>query len=178
MHPELLNNTLFLKYYKQWQDNPASIVFAPISEYFLTYGMIDEAFKVCREGLKIHPDLVSGKIVMAKIHLKRGNWEEAEEELHSVLMSVPHNKIAKRVLQEIAAARASEDSGLAGYAGKEEDLRLSEIEPSWNTVTMAGIYASQGHVEHARQIYMAILKNDPGNEAAKHGLEKLSDSHQ
>ena len=81
MHPELLNNSIFLRYYRQWQDDPSSIVFASIADFFLRYDMIDEAFKVCRMGVKRHPKLVSGRIVMAKIHLRRGNWEEAEEEL-------------------------------------------------------------------------------------------------
>ncbi len=101
MHPELLNNSLFLKYYKQWQEDPSSIVFAPIAEYFLMYGMIDSALKTCREGLKTHPDLVSGRIVMAKIYLSRDNWEEASGELQKALSIAPQNRSAKDMLEEI-----------------------------------------------------------------------------
>ena len=54
MHPDLLNNAPFLRYYSQWQENPKSMVFAPIAEYFRLYGMADEAIKICLEGLLNH----------------------------------------------------------------------------------------------------------------------------
>ncbi|HPM41307.1 MAG TPA: tetratricopeptide repeat protein [bacterium] len=183
MHPELLNNSIFLRYYRQWQDDPSSIVFASIANFFLSYDMIDEAFKVCRMGVKRHPKLVSGRIVMAKIHLRRGNWEEAEDELRNVLSVVPSNRQAQALMEEIAGVRESERA----FASESKAMRrpvvhsledaapapLPEPSPSWKTVTMAGIYASQGHFDRARGIYEAILKSDPQNEAARRGLETL-----
>ena len=181
MHPELLNNSIFLRYYRQWQDDPSSIVFASIADFFLRYDMIDEAFKVCRMGVKRHPKLVSGRIVMAKIHLRRGNWEEAEDELRNVLSVVPSNRQALSLMDEIAGVRESERV----YASESKAVRrpvapsledaapTPELSPSWKTVTMAGIYASQGHFDRARGIYEAILNSDPANEAARRGLETL-----
>ncbi|MFH1830407.1 MAG: tetratricopeptide repeat protein [Pseudomonadota bacterium] len=164
MHPELLNNSLFLKYYKQWQEDSSSIVFAPIAEYFLMYGMIDSAMKVCREGLKKHPNLVSGRIVMAKIHLKRGNWEEAESELQKVLTIAPQNRAAKDMIAKIDA-----------FMGREHETSTDKLfqDASWQTVTMADIFASQGHNEKAREIYLSILSEDPENDAARKGIESL-----
>lgn len=182
MHPELLNNSLFLRYYEQWQRDPTSIVFAPIAEFFLRYGMIDEARLICREGLKRHPDLVSGRIVMAKVHLKRGNWEEAEDELRAVMAIVPTNSTAQAIMEEIAALREREGGEGAVHAGRAfaplvvEPLPAKtplEVKPSWQTATMAAIFASQGHVEQARDIYESILQADPENEAAQQGLAAL-----
>jgi tetratricopeptide (TPR) repeat protein len=175
MHPDLLNNSLFLKYYRQWQDDPSSVVFAPIAEYFLMYDMLDAALKVCREGLKQHPNLVSGRIVMSRIHIRRGNWEEAEAELNRVLSVVPENQMARGLIREIDARR-SEERVVAPSAGRMEHspaARNMESLSSWNTVTMAGIFASQGHLEKARGIYRAILDRDPDNEAARIGIAKL-----
>jgi tetratricopeptide (TPR) repeat protein len=176
MHPELLNNSLFLRYYKQWQDNPSSIVFASIAEYFLMYGMVDAAMKVCREGLKRHPDLVSGRIVMARVHLRRGNWEEAEGELARVMAQVPGNKAAKRMMEEVARLRREEREGaVRGEAeiasGGDGDAHGGGF--AWNTVTMADIFASQGHHAKAREIYQSILTTDPDNEAARAGIASL-----
>ncbi len=164
MHPELLNNSLFLKYYKQWQEDPSSIVFAPIAEYFLMYGMIDSALNVCREGLKRHPNLVSGRIVMAKIYLSRDNWEEASEELHRALRIAPQNSLAKDMLAEIDILMSKERD-----RPKEQTIHNA----SWQTVTMAEIFAKQGHNEKAREIYLSILSQDPENEAARKGIESL-----
>ncbi|MFA4873750.1 MAG: tetratricopeptide repeat protein [bacterium] len=176
MHPELLNNSLFLKYYKQWQDDPSSIVFAPISEYFLMYDMPDAALKVCREGLKRHPNLVSGRIVMARIHIKRGNWEEAESELNRVLSVVPENQMAKRLMREVDLLRSEERADVQAHAPAASPPAPSDAGvryKSWNTVTMASIFASQGHYDRAREIYNSILAHDPGNEAAQRGMAEL-----
>ncbi len=45
---------------------------------------------------------------------------------------------------------------------------------SWETVTMADIYAAQGHHARAKSIYESILKQNPDNIDAKYGLEQLS----
>ncbi|OQX74184.1 MAG: hypothetical protein B6D59_03245 [Campylobacteraceae bacterium 4484_4] len=42
------------------------------------------------------------------------------------------------------------------------------------TLTLAEIYAKQGYLEEAREIYRAILKREPENEAARMALEELS----
>ena len=183
MHPDLLNNSLFLRYYQQWQDDPTSIVFAPIAEYLLLYGMVDEALEICRAGLKRHPAFVSGRVVMAKVHLKRGNWDEADEQLRQALSTMPTNRSARELLQEIddmrhqerlAAQEGSSAAVSAGRAGGEEIQEAkSHRSPSWNTVTMAKIYASQGFYDRARTIYRSILARDPNNETALRGLKSL-----
>ncbi len=170
MHPELLNNSLFLRYYQQWQQNPSSIVFAPIAEFFLMYGMIDAAFKVCREGIKKHPTLVSGRLVMARIHLKRGNWDEAETELRAALEVAPQNQTALKLLRDIERLQLEEDVSVPAAATPAPVVSQG---PSWNTVTMARIFAEQGHPEKARQIYQSILTGDPANQAAREGLAVL-----
>lgn len=178
MHPELLNNSLFLRYYKQWQDNPSSIVFAPVADFFLKYDMIDAAMKVCREGLRRHPDLVSGRIVMAKVHLSRGNWEEAEGELRRVLSIVPENATARQMMENIDLQRVTEREIIENESVGREALPDNTIDHTrneqWQTITMADIYASQGHNDKARRIYQTILTDDPGNDAARRGLESLS----
>ncbi|MFA4973068.1 MAG: tetratricopeptide repeat protein [bacterium] len=180
MHPELLNNSTFLRYYKQWQDDPDSIVFAPIAEYFLMYGMIDAAFSVCREGVKRHPGFISGRLVMARVHLRRGNWEEAEGELMQALSIRADNAQAKGMMEEIAALRRAERDRLRVEPRTEPRPVALPVEnhaairhPSWNTITMAGILAAQGHRERAKEIYQTILTGDPSNAAARAGIEAL-----
>lgn len=166
MHPDLLNNSLFLRYYSQWQKNPDSIVFASIADYFLRYGMIDNALKVCKEGLKRHPKLTVGHIVMAKIHIARGNFEEAEEELRITLQIIPKSQQAEELMAKIEEVKR----GTEPEAGMPKPAMPSE----WQTVTMAQIYAEQGHADRAREIYYSILEKDPQNEDAHRGLAAIN----
>lgn len=174
MHPDLLDHPLFLRYYQRWQQDPSSILFAPIAELLLTFDRVDDALRVCREGLRLHPELVTGRIAMAKIHLRRGNWEEAEEELRAALAIAPANPKAHALMEEVRSLMESQRAGAKGPAPEEPSRSPGlEVAPPWRTVTAANIFASQGHVEHARSIYEAILERDPDNDAARRGLLAL-----
>lgn len=176
MHPELLNNSLFLRYYRQWQENPSSVVFAPICEYFLRYGMIDEALHVCGEGTKQHPNLVSGHLVMAKVHIAQGDRGKAMQSVETVLSIVPDNGSALELKRQIEDSSADRSAGVDSEVAKVVPFKKRETRriPSWETVTMANIYTAQGHYDRARDIYNSILSRDPGNDAAMKGLEFLS----
>ncbi len=193
MHPELLNNSLFLRYYNQWLKKPDSVVFASVADFFLMYGKVDEAMQVCREGLKHSPDCVSGRLVLTKVCLMQGNLDEADEELRRVLDIVPSHTKALELRTEIELAKRGEarppvistidDEAPTLTASPEEQQMMAEQMttdgeafdslPAWQTITMAKIYSSQGHQEKAREIYRAILSRDPTNEAAQSGLNAL-----
>ncbi len=170
MHPELLNNSLFLRYYARWQKDPDSVVFAPIADFLLRYGLIDAAQKVCVEGLKRHPALTVGRIVMARIHLARGNFEEAEEETRQALLIAPKSLQAEELLGKINEARggSNERHVAAQVQGG------SSVPSEWQTVTMAQILAGQGHNDKAKDIYRTILARDPDNEEAHRGLAAIN----
>lgn len=101
MHPDLLNNSTFLRYYQQWQRNPESIVFAAIADYFLRYRMIDEAAEICQHGLKRFPQLISGRLVLAKIFIAKESWDEALSELHFVLSLQTEQQEALNLIAQI-----------------------------------------------------------------------------
>ena len=171
MHPDLLNNATFLRYYSQWQENPKSMVFAPIAEYFQLYGMVDEAIKICLEGLKQNPNLISGHLVLAKAYLHKKDLEKAKPHLHFVLKAVPNHEKALELLktpppQPLPACRQAGPS-------RGEGVRKSA---SLETLTMARLFAAQGHADKARQVYQAILKREPANSEALDALQKLSSS--
>lgn len=104
MHPELLDNSLFVRYYNQWLEKPDSIVFASVAEYLIKYDHLEEAIKVCREGLKRMPNSVVGRMTLAKAYIKCGETEEADEELRHVLRIIPSHTKALRLRSEIQLA--------------------------------------------------------------------------
>lgn len=157
MHPELLNNSLFLRYYNQWQEDPTSIVFAAIADFFLRYGLVDDALRICLEGLNHHPDFVSGRLVLAKVFLQKKEFPRAKEELKKVLNQVPEQAKALELMR----------------LTEERQTPVAPEASSWETISMAKIYQSQGLIGQAREVYQSILARDPNNQEAKTRLAQL-----
>jgi tetratricopeptide (TPR) repeat protein len=123
MHPELLNNSTFLKYYNRWLEKPDSMVFASVAEFLIKYNHFGEAIKVCREGLKHMPNSVAGHMALAKVFIKRGDMEEADEELRHVLSIVPSHTKALRLRSEIQiVGNSSSRIDLEAVMGEVEEV--------------------------------------------------------
>ncbi|MDD4050851.1 MAG: roadblock/LC7 domain-containing protein [candidate division Zixibacteria bacterium] len=64
------------------EDNPNSQIFAALADAHRKRGDLDRAFRVCQNGLKVHPGYGSGHLVMAKINMDRGMYDWAESEIN------------------------------------------------------------------------------------------------
>ncbi len=60
--------------------DPNSQIFAALAEAYRKKGDLDLAFRICKNGLKIHNNYGSAHVVMAKINLDRGLYDWAEIE--------------------------------------------------------------------------------------------------
>lgn len=120
MRPELIENPVFLRYYEKWQKEPTSVVFAAISEIFRTNNMLDEAVQVATEGLKHHPNLISGHLALAKAFLAKGEKLRAKDEAVTILGLMPNNIEAIALLE---------------LAGEREQVRG---DPQWSPAIRAG----------------------------------------
>lgn len=61
--------------------DPNSQIFAALAEALRKKGNLDDAFKACQGGLKLHPEYGAAHTIMAKINLDRGQHDWAEAEL-------------------------------------------------------------------------------------------------
>ena len=165
MHPELLGNTQFQKYYEKWENDPTSVVFLPVAEYFFKYGLLDKALNVVNNGLKAHPQMITARLLLSKILIKQEKLEDATEELQHILSIVPEQQTAKDLIEEVEQIKIN-GSNISNNAS---------IASPWQTITMAKIHQSQGNSEEAVKIYKAILKKDPKNLEAKDGLSSLGE---
>ncbi len=59
--------------------DPKSQIFAALAEAYRKKGNIQKAQEICLQGLKIHPDYSSARIVLAKIFVARENYDSAWE---------------------------------------------------------------------------------------------------
>lgn len=177
MHPELLNNSIFLRYYKLWQMDPSSVVFAAIAEYLIGYQMYEQAIEVCHQGLKNNPDLVSGRLALAKAYLRKKEYPKAKGILKHLLLQYPRQEKAMELWNLLRETESPKP--MVSTPPERKTVILAEgnkEKASWQTVTMAKIYAAQGHKEKARQVYQLILQRDPQNREAREGLEQLEGS--
>jgi pentatricopeptide repeat protein len=68
-------SALLAKYHQLYQKNPRSKVFAPLAESYRKLGMIDDALKILREGIKAHPSYALGYIVLSNCYFDQQKYE-------------------------------------------------------------------------------------------------------
>jgi predicted regulator of Ras-like GTPase activity (Roadblock/LC7/MglB family) len=66
-------------------ENPQSQIFAALADAMRKKGELDQAFRACRTGLRLHPGYGAGHLVMAKVHFDRKMYDWAESELSKAI---------------------------------------------------------------------------------------------
>jgi len=93
-------NPQIYHYLKRYQEDPASRVFAPLSEAYRKAGLLDEAIEICRDGLRIHPNFIGGRVALARAYFDKRYYDEVVKELEPVVLDAPDNLIAQRLLAD------------------------------------------------------------------------------
>lgn len=71
------------------KNNPDSILFARLADVYLQTDNVDEAIKLCEEGIKKHPYYATGHFVLGKCYMANKLYEQAEKEFKRVLLFDP-----------------------------------------------------------------------------------------
>jgi tetratricopeptide (TPR) repeat protein len=79
------NSALLAKYFAMYKKNPKSKVFAPLAESFRKLGMLDEALKVLREGIRYHPNYALGYIVLAHCYFDQQKFDLTYNTLRPII---------------------------------------------------------------------------------------------
>ncbi len=85
--------------------NRTSQVFAPLADALRLKGELDQAFRICRQGLRVHPDYGAGHLVMAKINLDRKMYDWAEQELNEAVALESESRASEQLRVEILLAK-------------------------------------------------------------------------
>lgn len=93
-------NPQIYHYLRRYQEDPRSRVFAPLAEAYRKAGLLDEAIEIARDGVRIHPHFVGGRVALGRALFDRGNYEEVVKELETIVMDAPDNLIAQKLLAE------------------------------------------------------------------------------
>jgi tetratricopeptide (TPR) repeat protein len=68
-----------------YRRQPGSRVFAPLAESYRKLGMVEEAFKVLKEGIKRHPSYVLGYLVLAQCYYDQKKVDLTYQTLHPLV---------------------------------------------------------------------------------------------
>jgi len=97
------------------QDNPKSLLFARLADYYLKQDRIDEAIDLCEEGVKHHPSYVTGNFILSKAHLAKNDRDKAEAELKKVLSHDQQYLSAQKELGDLMARTGWENKAVMHY---------------------------------------------------------------
>jgi len=75
MSKKTKSSSLLAKYTLMYEKKPRSRVFAPLAETYRKIGMIDEALKILKEGIKNHPSYTLGYVVLGSCYFDMQNYE-------------------------------------------------------------------------------------------------------
>jgi len=92
-------------------------------EYF-NERLYSRAVELCTIRLKEYPDLLSGRLILARALYHSGQYESAEEEFRKVLQRDPQNLVSLKYLGDLKFRAKDEATAMTYYS------RVLEIEPN------------------------------------------------
>lgn len=88
------------KYYGMYKKNPRSKVFAPLAEAFRKLGMLDDALKILKEGIRQHPNYALGYIVLAHCYYDLEKYELTYNTLRPIITQNADNISLQKIFAQ------------------------------------------------------------------------------
>lgn len=151
--------------------------FATLGRILGQMGHIDEAMSAFARALSIDRQSQSALVGLARLHLVRGEREQARKILTQAAEFHPEDVMVENMLVALDLPRPwCSVQPATVHPSAEED---SPVEPAGGepipTATLAEIYARQGLADQAVRVYEEILRAEPDNQVAICRLAELRD---
>ncbi len=103
--------------------NPDSLLFSRIADLYRKEGDVNRAIELCQKGIEVHPDYVTGRIILGRCYVEKENYDSAIDEFISVCKLDRKNTVAIKMLADVFVKR--------GETGKAGDLYriLTHLDP-------------------------------------------------
>ncbi len=82
-------------------NDPASLLFASLADFYRENGLCQEAINMCQVGLDAHPDNIEGRVVLTQCYKDIKDYEKARIEITKILSIQSENSQAKKILEEL-----------------------------------------------------------------------------
>jgi len=93
-------SALLAKYFNMYKKNPRSRVFAPLAESFRKLGMLDDAYKILKDGIRIHPTYTLGYIVLAHCYYDEQKYELTYNTLRPIIAQNADNISLQKIFAQ------------------------------------------------------------------------------
>jgi tetratricopeptide (TPR) repeat protein len=90
-------------------------VFAPLAEAYRKLGMLEEALKILKEGIKRHPTYVLGYLVLAQCYFDQKKIELAYQVLHPLVKANRDNLSLQKLFAQICYDLGNHEEALDTY---------------------------------------------------------------
>ncbi len=100
---------------KKLEKEPNSLIFLQLAEEYRKESYYDDALFVCEKGLLRHPNYWSARVALGRIHKEMGHVDQAREELEKVILAVPDNLLANKLLGDIYMELQLDEEALKRY---------------------------------------------------------------
>lgn len=97
----MAENPSIEKLQKKLEKEPNPLIFLQLAEEYRKESLYEDALKVCRDGLKRHPNYWSMRVAVGRIYHEMGDLDKSREELEKVIKAVPDNLLANKILGDI-----------------------------------------------------------------------------
>jgi tetratricopeptide (TPR) repeat protein len=111
----MITNETLEEYQKILNSDPKSKVFAPLADGYRERGMLEEALKVCEQGLKYNPNYASGHLAMGRILQAQSRFHEALKYFNEAVKLSPDNLLAFQLLGDTFVALKQAKEALKAY---------------------------------------------------------------
>ncbi len=88
---------------------PNSLVFSRLADSYRKSGDVQQAIAICSRGLELHPDYVTGRIILGRCYLEQENFNDAIKEFTQVCRLDRHNQIAIKMLADVFSKQGMEE---------------------------------------------------------------------
>src|SRR5262245_40987007 len=177
--------------------DPGSPTFAPLADAYRKAGRTQQAIRLCRDGLTRFPDYATARLVLARALREEGDLDGALAEIPAILAGNPADAQSHRLAGELTREAGSLREALIHFrraatldpTDREPRLLAEMLEgggtvakgsllvglladDTFATVSFGTVCLEQGLSDEAAQIFLRILKKEPGTASARARLEE------
>lgn len=93
-------SALLAKYFTLYKKNPRSRVFAPLAESYRKLGMLEDAYKVLKDGIRHHPNYTLGYIVLAHCYYDEQKFDLTYNTLRPIVSQNADNISLQKIFAQ------------------------------------------------------------------------------
>lgn len=91
------------------KNRPESLVFSRLADLYRKTDDVQKAITICESGLQIHPEYVTGRIILARCYNQLENYEDAIKEFINICKLDRRNQISIKMLADIFSKQGMQE---------------------------------------------------------------------